>query len=388
MATADNSGSTQGASRICRFGPCFGFISPRRHEAVSTTPSPEWWRRLLPSELRKRASLVPGQHGLRSGGWLSLQCSMIDRKTLPAHRPFSTQLATLVVVVFPVMGLIAAIILLWGVGFSWMHLGMLLGMYLVTTVGVTVGFHRLFTHKSFETVWPIRLALAIAGSMAIEGSIYKWVAIHRRHHQHSDTHDDPHSPHVHGEGMRATIKGAFRAHIGWFFEHDPVNLERYIPDLTKDRMLRWVSKTFPLWVFVSLAFPALLGGLITLSWPGVLLGFIWGGLVRVLFVHHITWSINSVCHLWGTRPFRSHDESRNNVVFGVLALGEGWHNNHHAFPTSARHGLRWYQIDVAYLMIRGLELAGLARRVRVPCAEAIEAKRMRGHSLARREGPA
>lgn len=287
------------------------------------------------------------------------------------------RMATLAVVVFPFLGLIAAIILLWGIGFSWVHLGLMLGMYLVTTVGITVGFHRLFTHKSFETVWPVRAALAIAGSLAIEGSIFKWVAMHRRHHQHSDRHDDPHSPHNHSGGVWASIRGFWRSHIGWFFEPDPVDLNRYIPDLAKDRTVRVISNLFPLWVALSLGLPALLGGLITMSWLGALLGFIWGGLVRILFVHHITWSINSVCHLWGTKPFRSHDESRNNAIFGILAFGEGWHNNHHAFPTSARHGLRWWEIDLAYLFIRALELVGLARRVRVPSPQAIEARRVR-----------
>jgi stearoyl-CoA desaturase (Delta-9 desaturase) len=296
-------------------------------------------------------------------------------KTEPVS--LTARIATLTIVILPIAGLIAAIILLWGVGFSWVHLGLLLGMYLVTTVGITVGFHRLFTHKSFETVWPIRMALAIAGSLAIEGSLFKWVAMHRLHHQHSDEHDDPHSPHTHGGGVWAAIHGFYRSHVGWFFEPDPVNLDRYIPDLTRDRLIKAISNLFPLWIVVSLGLPALLGGLITLSWLGVLLGFIWGGLVRVLFVHHITWSINSICHIWGTQPFRSHDHSRNNLIFGILAFGEGWHNNHHAFPTSARHGLRWWQIDFAYMLIRGMELVGLAKRVRVPSQKAMDAKRAR-----------
>ena len=295
----------------------------------------------------------------------------------PVPIPLAARIATLTIVILPIGGLIAAILLLWGVGFSWVHLSLFLGMYFVTVVGITVGFHRLFTHKSFETVWPVRFALAIAGSMAIEGSVFKWVAMHRRHHQHSDTAHDPHSPHIHGDGVWATIRGAARSHIGWFFEPDPANLDRYIPDLNKDRLVKWISATFPLWIAVSLGLPALLGGLFTLSWLGALLGFIWGGLVRVLFVHHITWSINSVCHLWGGQPYKGIDHSRNNIVFGILALGEGWHNNHHAFPTSARHGLHWYQIDLAYLTIRTLEVLGLARRVRVPSLESIQAKRIR-----------
>ena len=295
----------------------------------------------------------------------------------PEPVSLTARIATLTIVILPIAGLVAAIILLWGIGFSWVHLGLLLGMYLVSTIGITVGFHRLFTHKSFETVWPIRMGLAIAGSLAIEGSVFKWVAMHRLHHKHSDQEHDPHSPHTHGGGFWAAIRGFYRSHIGWFFEPNPADLDRYIPDLTRDRFLKAISNLFPLWIVVSLALPALLGGLITMSWLGALLGFIWGGLVRVLFVHHITWSINSICHIWGTQPFRSHDHSRNNLIFGILAFGEGWHNNHHAFPTSARHGLRWYQIDFAYFLIRGLELVGLAKRVRVPSRQAMEAKRAR-----------
>jgi stearoyl-CoA desaturase (delta-9 desaturase) len=211
--------------------------------------------------------------------------------------------------------------------------------------------------------------------MAAEGPVIKWVAMHRCHHQHSDTESDPHSPHSHGEGVIAMLKGFWRAHVGWFFEDEPANLDRYVPDLNADRVTRSVSKLFPLWVVLGLLIPAALGGLLTQSWLGVLLGFIWGGLARIFLVHHITWSVNSVCHIWGTRPFRSHDHSRNNLIFGILALGEGWHNNHHAFPTSARHGLSWWQVDASYWLIRGMEVVGLARRVRVPSAASIEAKK-------------
>ncbi len=295
-----------------------------------------------------------------------------DAPEVPLSR--TAKIATLLIVVLPIVGLISAIILLWGVGFSWIHLILLVSTYIVTMGGITVGFHRLFTHKSFETVWPVRLMLAIAGSMAIEGPLCKWVAIHRSHHRFSDTHEDPHSPHIHGEGLWNVIRGAWRSHLGWFFEPDAGNLDKYIPDLKRDKMMKWVSDFFPLWVFLSLVIPGVIGGLITMSWLGALMCFIWGGLVRVFLVHHISWSINSVCHIWGTRPFKSQDLSRNNAIFGLMAFGEGWHNNHHAFPTSARHGLRWYQIDLAYMFIRTLELLGLAKRVRVPSQVAIQTK--------------
>jgi stearoyl-CoA desaturase (delta-9 desaturase) len=210
--------------------------------------------------------------------------------------------------------------------------------------------------------------------MSVEGPLFTWCAVHRLHHQHSDKPDDPHSPHLHGGGVRGFLKGLWHAHMGWLFKPDAAGVSRYIPDLLSDRLLKTISALFPLWVTIGLLLPALIGGLATLSWTGALLGFIWGGLARVFLVHHVTWSINSVCHIWGRQPFRSHDESRNNPVIGILALGEGWHNNHHAFPTSARHGLRWWEIDVSYWTIRLLSLLRLAWRVRVPGAEAIAAK--------------
>jgi stearoyl-CoA desaturase (delta-9 desaturase) len=290
------------------------------------------------------------------------------------HRSIGMQITNILAIFLPFAGLITAIVLAWGWGFDWLHLGLLVGMYLTTAVGITVGYHRLFTHRSFETYRPVKLILALLGSMAVEGPVLKWVAYHRRHHQHSDSHDDPHSPHSHGSGVIGTLKGLWHAHIGWIFNPDTAGLHRYVADLYPDRALRVISDLFALWVAVSLLIPTVLAGLITMSWTGALLGFIWGGLARIFLVHHVTWSINSVCHLWGSRPFRSHDESRNNVIFGVLALGEGWHNNHHAFPTSARHGLFWWQFDASYIIIRGLELVGLAWRVKVPTAEAMSAK--------------
>src|SRR6185437_12182565 len=164
--------------------------------------------------------------------------------------------------------------------------------------------------------------------------------------------------------------GFWHAHIGWFFEADPPDLDRYVTDLSANHTLRLVSSLFPLWIALGLVIPAVLGGVITLSWAGVWTGLIWGGLVRVFLVHHVTWSVNSACHLWGFRPYRSGDESRNNFVFGILAMGEGFHNTHHAFPTSARHGLRWWQIDVSYWIIRTLALLRLAWNVKVPTTQA------------------
>jgi stearoyl-CoA desaturase (Delta-9 desaturase) len=293
----------------------------------------------------------------------------------PRDPSLTVQAVNLAAVVLPFAGFVAAGLLLWGVGFSWLHLVLMVGMYVLTAAGITVGYHRLFTHRSFETNAAVKAVFAVLGSMAAEGPLFKWVALHRRHHQHSDDHDDPHSPHLHGHGLWGVVTGLWHAHIGWLFEREPHDLDRYVGDLKKDRVLRWISATFPLWVVLSLLIPTALGGLLSLSWTGALLGLLWGGLARIFLVHHVTWSINSVCHLWGSRDFESHDESRNNVIFGVLALGEGWHNNHHAFPTSARHGLRWWEFDSSWVVIRTLQLLGLAWDVRLPSQSAREQKR-------------
>ncbi|HED52602.1 MAG TPA: acyl-CoA desaturase [Phycisphaerales bacterium] len=292
--------------------------------------------------------------------------------------PVKLRIANFVGVILPFIGLIVAIVLLWNIAFNWVHLVILVGMYLATAIGITVGYHRFFTHSSFKTSRPVAAILAILGSMAVEGSVLQWVATHRCHHQNSDGEDDPHSPHDHGDRLRDMIRGMWHAHMGWILSSNRKNIEKYSRDLRRQPLIRWMSRLFPLWVVVGLMIPAALGGLFTMSWSGVLLGFIWGGLVRIFLVHHVTWSINSVCHIWGTKPFNSHDESRNNAIFGVLALGEGWHNNHHAFPTSARHGLRWWQLDVSYIIIWAMSKVGLASDVRIPSRQRIIAKQLAG----------
>lgn len=284
------------------------------------------------------------------------------------------KLATLAVVVLPAVGTVVAMIMLWGVAFSWLYFALFMTFYIASGLGITVGFHRLFTHRSFEASKPVRWFWAVLGSMAAEGPVLQWVAMHRCHHQHSDHEEDPHSPHHHGPGIKGMLQGAWHSHVGWLFKADPANLQRYVVDFRDDSVVQNVSKQFLLWFGVGLILPAIIAGLVTMSWMGALLGLLWGGLVRVFFVHHVTWSINSVCHIWGSRPFNSHDESRNNAIMGVLAFGEGWHNNHHAFPASARHGLKWYQFDSSYLVIKAMELVGLASKVRVPDAKRIETK--------------
>ena len=286
-----------------------------------------------------------------------------------------TRVLNMLGVVLPFVGVIAAGISFWGPGFGWVPLGLLVGMYVLTVLGVTVGFHRLFTHRSFETNRVVEFVLGVLGSMAVQGPVIHWVARHRLHHQNSDRPGDPHSPHLHGEGVAGFLRGVWHSHVGWLFSADTRNLSTYVPDLSKNRAVRVVSKLFPLWVVVGLAVPTVLGGLLTGTWTGALLGFVWGGLVRIFFAHHVTWSINSVCHLWGTDPFPGRDQSKNNFLLGLLGLGEGWHNNHHAFPTSARQGLKWWQVDVSYFVIRFLALVGLARNVRVPSKSLVAARR-------------
>lgn len=281
-------------------------------------------------------------------------------------------------IVLPLAGAVAAALLLWGWGFSWTHLLVLVGMYLATGLGITIGYHRLFTHKSFQAAPAVQVVLGILGSMAVEGPLFRWVATHRCHHKHSDRTNDPHSPHLHGEGWWGLLAGLWHAHCGWLFERDQPRLYRYIPDLLNQRSLRAINRGFPIWVVLGLLIPTVLGGLLTWSWSGLLMGFLWGGMARIFLVHHMTWSINSICHVWGTRPFHTPDESRNNFVFGILGMGEGWHNNHHAFPASARHGLRWWEIDVSYWLIRGMAAIGLAWDVRVPDWRRLEAKRGAG----------
>jgi stearoyl-CoA desaturase (delta-9 desaturase) len=296
---------------------------------------------------------------------------------LPARLPLLRQIAVFIGVVGPFIGVIVGIVLLWNRGVSLIDIILLITMYALTVVGVTVGFHRLFTHRSFETVRPIRVLLAIAGSMSLQGPIIKWCAVHRRHHQLSDRDGDPHSPHAYGAGFLQMLRGMWHSHVGWLFESEASDMGRSVTDLMDDRSLVVIDRLFLLWVFIGVLIPAAAGFLLTRTWLGALTGFIWGGLVRLFFMHHVTWSINSVCHVWGTRPFASADCSTNNPACAIVSFGEGWHNNHHAFPTSARHGLRWWELDIAYLFIRLLAICRLAWDIRVPNAAALRAKMKR-----------
>jgi stearoyl-CoA desaturase (delta-9 desaturase) len=272
---------------------------------------------------------------------------------------------TLVGVTLPFAGVVMAVVLSWLWGFSWVNVGLLVGMYLASMLGVTVGFHRLFTHRAFQTYAPIQWLLGALGSMSFQGPLLDWVGRHRLHHQHSDAEGDPHSPYPHGAGLWGLFRGFWHAHIGWAFAPMPDGLDRYAGDLRRDPAIRLVSNLFPLWALLGVLIPAAIG-LAVGGWRGCIAGFVWGGLVRIFLGHHATWCVNSVCHIWGKKPYASGDESRNNLFVGVVALGEGWHNNHHAFPSSARHGLRWWQFDISWCVIRAMQFCGLAWKVRLP----------------------
>jgi stearoyl-CoA desaturase (delta-9 desaturase) len=271
----------------------------------------------------------------------------------------------LAAVVVPFFAFVAAIPLLWNRLVTPADLAILALMYGITGLAITVGFHRLLTHRSFATSKPLQYGFAILGSMAVQGPVIDWVADHRKHHAHTDVEGDPHSPHVgHGEGVRGVLAGLLHAHVGWLLiSQGRADRRRYAPDLCDDPGMRRISCAFPALAAAGLAIPTLAGFAITGTALGAATGLLWGGLVRVFFVHHVTWSINSVCHFLGSRRFAIEDESRNVFWLALPTMGESWHHNHHAFPRSARHGLRWWELDISGLVIGALERLGLAWNV-------------------------
>lgn len=264
------------------------------------------------------------------------------------------------VVPFLCLGLVAWEV--WARLLGWSDLIVFAVMYVATGLGVTVGFHRHLTHRAFATTRPIRALLAVLGSAAIEGPVISWVADHRKHHAFSDRPGDPHSPHVdHGGGWRGALRGLAHAHVGWLFIHTHRGRRtRYAPDLLADPIVRAVDRSFPLWAVGGLAAAFGLGVAIGGSVGAGLTGLLWGGAVRILVLHHVTYSINSLCHYFGRQRFATGDESRNLLWLALPSLGEAWHNNHHAFPTSAAHGLRRWELDLSAAVIRLLERIGLA----------------------------
>jgi stearoyl-CoA desaturase (delta-9 desaturase) len=289
-----------------------------------------------------------------------------------------SQAVTLVAVVVPPLGVVSAMGLLWGIGFHWVDAALFVGLYVVCAFGTTIGFHRYFTHRGFEARTPVKALLAILGCMTMQGPVTQWVTDHRKHHALSDKPGDPHSPHVgHGEGALGALRGFVHAHVGWMFTNLGMEQGReYGRDLYEDRLLRAIDRMYVLWVVLTLGLPFGIGFAVGGTWRAGLEGLVWGGLVRIAAYQHATFSVNSICHMFGRKDYRSRDEARNNWLVALLVFGEGWHNNHHAFPVSARHGLHRGQLDVSWWVIRGLEKLGLVWNVKVPDAAQLERRRV------------
>jgi stearoyl-CoA desaturase (delta-9 desaturase) len=315
------------------------------------------------------------------------EIAMPDSPAIPASAPVLgtvrprtsriSQVVTLIAVVVPPLGTLAAMGVLWNVAFHWSDLLVMTVLYVVCAFGTTIGFHRYFTHKGFKTGPEVKATLAILGCMTVQGPLTQWVTDHRKHHALSDREGDPHSPQVgHGDGALGSVMGFVHAHVGWMFSN--LGMEQglvYGKDLYEDRMIRAIDRLYLLWVVATLGIPFAIGYAIGGLDRGVEL-LLWGGLVRVFLYQHATFSVNSICHMFGRQDYRSRDESRNNWLVALLVFGEGWHNNHHAFPASARHGLHRFQLDLSWWVIRGLERLGLVWDVKVPDQESLHRRRL------------
>jgi stearoyl-CoA desaturase (delta-9 desaturase) len=278
-----------------------------------------------------------------------------------AHR-----ISNLIGAIVPFIAFLAAIALLWNKYVGWHDLAVLALMYVITGLGITVGYHRMLTHRSFQTYKPLEYMWAFLGSMAVQGPVIAWVADHRKHHAHTDAEGDPHSPHVgHGDGILGALQGLWYAHMGWLFDaHGRADGEKYARDLVEDRGMALMSRQFLPIVLIGLLIPAGLGYLLTGgTLKGAITGLIWGGLVRIFMLHHVTWSINSVCHFFGRRRFDIEDHSTNVFWLALPSFGESWHHNHHAFPRSAVHGLKWWEVDTSAMVIRAMKRLRLAWNV-------------------------
>ena len=282
-----------------------------------------------------------------------------------------SRIVTGLFVIGPAVILAVALVFLWGHAINLADVILFVALYLLAGFGVSVGYHRLFTHRSFTPNRWLKLALAGAGSMALEGSVVSWVANHRRHHMFSDQPGDPHSPHGFGPSGLAQLKGLFHAHIGWLFSPDGTSKDRFAPDLLRDPDVVRMSRLFPVFAIASFAVPFGLGYAISGTLTGALTGLLWAGVVRMAVFHHMTWSINSICHMFGRRPFESKDKSTNFAPLALFSLGESWHSFHHASPSSARHGVLPHQLDVSAGLIRAFERVGWATSVRWPTPASI-----------------
>ncbi|GLW92840.1 stearoyl-CoA desaturase [Actinokineospora globicatena] len=281
-------------------------------------------------------------------------------------RTLTSRIAVYIFILVPFAALIAAVPLAWGWGLGWVDIALAVFFFYFSGLGVTVGYHRLFTHGSFKAKRPLKIVLAVMGSMAVQSPPTTWVADHRRHHAFSDREGDPHSPWLFGTSPMALARGFWHAHMGWIFDNDVTNKERFAPDLLADKDIVRVSKLFPLLTVATFLLPALLGGLLTWSWWGAVTAFFWASLVRVAVLHHVTWSTNSICHMIGERPFASRDKAANFWPLAILSFGESWHNLHHADPTCARHGVQRGQIDTSARLIWIFEKLGWVSDVRWP----------------------
>lgn len=282
------------------------------------------------------------------------------------------------IVVVPAIGLIAAVALATRVGVSLLDIGLFVGMFAVTIMGISVGFHRHFTHRSFKAITPVRVILGICGSMAGQGSVTYWVSNHRRHHQYTDRPGDIHSPYIKDDRPIEGIHGFWHSHMGWTFAHRLTNPLIFAKDLYRDKAVVMVNQLYFLWVFLGLLIPFVVGGIVTQTWIGAISGLLWGGLVRLFFTYHVVNGIDSVTHLFGSQAFETHDHSTNNLWMVLPTMGEGWHNNHHAFPNSAIFGLKWWQFDPGGMLIRALEKAGWVWDVNLPTLDMIEQKSASG----------
>jgi stearoyl-CoA desaturase (Delta-9 desaturase) len=291
---------------------------------------------------------------------------------LDGQRGMAAHVAVYVFVVVPLLALLVAVPVAWGWGLGWVDIALALIFYMISGLGITVGYHRYFTHGAFKASRPLRVALALAGGIAMQGPVITWVADHRRHHAFSDKEGDPHSPWLFGSGPLAVARGFYHSHTGWLFERDETNKQRFTPDLLADRDIVRVNDSFIALSAATLLVPAVLGGLLTWSWWGALTALFWAGFVRVALLHHVTWSINSICHMLGDQPFAARDQSRNVWPLAVLSFGESWHNLHHADPTCARHGVQRGQVDISARLIWIFEKFGWATSVRWPTPRRLE----------------
>jgi stearoyl-CoA desaturase (delta-9 desaturase) len=297
------------------------------------------------------------------------QPSMPKRQPEPltlGARPAGNEVMVKVFVVVPFLALLGALPFAWGWGLTVVDGALAAAFYLVTLTGITVGYHRHFTHRSFKATRPVRITLAALGSMALQGPVISWVADHRRHHAFTDKEGDPHSPWLFGTTPAAVARGFCHAHFGWMLRPNRTNPARFAPDLLADPDIARINRQFPFWTAVSLVAPALLGGLLSWSWWGAATAFFWAGLVRIGVQHHVTWSVNSICHMVGDRPWTDKDRSTNFWPLAIVSLGESWHNLHHADPTCARHGVGRGQIDLSASIIAILERLGWAYDIRWP----------------------